>query len=1215
MKKRNNTVNEVANPFSALSKLKNAYQSFKYGSALPKEIEAIKQARLATAIKQAELDAAKQALKQSKKLKQAEIDAVKAASKQAGKATVGREAGKASDEVSKGVLGKTKDIVTYPFRKPIKTTLGGVAAATGYEYLKDPKAPIGVLVGRGIDTAGEVASNVLDRAVEKGTEIAGDVISGYTGREPGSRTADADQAGDGKSQSALPQQTQPGGEETDSSGDWVRNPKSPRYDMPDTLKPYPPGSISYDDVRWSKEPQTAKEPPRLVPESFIAEQNLTDKELAQHFPDPNIRRAILAKAQQESGNKNVGEFSYAKNSNDYIRKVFKGNPHLAKVNDADLSRIKQSPEKFYDLVYGSLGGYKYRGRGPIQITGKDNYARIDRDLGLKGALVKDPDMLLRDPELAKAASIQYLKNSGLHKVTAKDQTDAAQRVIYSIGGPAYAPGSKRNNKVLTQITPYLNEPTKVAQNDTGVSPTKTKVAPGTDSKSPETRTGTATAAPDNKIAPDKKIVPPMAAVTDKSGTAVTDKSGPAVTNKSDSAVTDKSGPAVKDKSSPAAGDKTPADRVPQQAADTKTEPKKMASAGGIDLEKLEKARASGEDLYDFSKFLVKPGSPATVSEAKVLFKYQKFLMQEDNDLDSASRKYYGQREKKYGKTASELMTTSGGQFMTKADRLNQDKVDAALGAGKYRAGSAEANIALAKHFRQQADASAAQPNTSKNVDRDSGKAALPNTRPVPAAATVPQNLTPYSTAADVAGLTSLATAGASLTGKVAPKLATVAGKVLPGVNIAYQTADAARRATLGDYTGAGIAGVSAVPILAIPGTVAQAVRDKYRTGAFFPSDEEIKQGKSDGYYKSQGGYWKSQGSDYDSTYMPENASRNLKERKNIMNKKQQLKKKIGKLQETRRNLVQGLHDHALAEGKVDAAVRFANMLRSLGGGAEALPGTVIRKGGQTFDKIRGVDSELKYANRANAADIKSLDDIKNLTNKKPAVWRQGQAAAADVPAVSPAAAKAAAEISAKTGKPLSKTLSTLIGAAGGGLIGYGLASGDKDQAPLPTPTPTPTPTPPSPPAPRPENRPRPRPENRPRPRPENRPTPSTVDSITDTNIDQETPDTYWTNRSSTRPSTGTLFDIPAEPPRPSNRSIISDYETLLQRQQEKDRTVPQSVIDLMTKGKQDNLPYAADEEATRARDALKQSLAYQTQMKDIQNESLDRLKFLAGLKK
>lgn len=93
-------------------------------------------------------------------------------------------------------------------------------------------------------------------------------------------------------------------------------------------------------------------------------------------------------------------------------------------------------------------------------------------------------------------------------------------------------------------------------------------------------------------------------------------------------------------------------------------------------------------------------------------------------------------------------------------------------------------------------------------------------------------------ARDAAAAAELATAGTQILPKVPAALKRVGAKVLPGVNVAYQGLDAVNRAKLGDPVGAGIATASAVPILAVPGTAVQAVRDKYRTGSFFPSDEE-----------------------------------------------------------------------------------------------------------------------------------------------------------------------------------------------------------------------------------------------------------------------------------------------------------------------------------------------------------------------------------------
>jgi putative chitinase len=44
-------------------------------------------------------------------------------------------------------------------------------------------------------------------------------------------------------------------------------------------------------------------------------------------------------------------------------------------------------------------GYRYRGRGPIQLTGKSNYTECSDFLFQDDTLIKDPDMLL-DPEYA-----------------------------------------------------------------------------------------------------------------------------------------------------------------------------------------------------------------------------------------------------------------------------------------------------------------------------------------------------------------------------------------------------------------------------------------------------------------------------------------------------------------------------------------------------------------------------------------------------------------------------------------------------------------------------------------------------------------------------------------------------------------------------------------------------------------------------------------------
>ena len=68
----------------------------------------------------------------------------------------------------------------------------------------------------------------------------------------------------------------------------------------------------------------------------------------------------------------------------------------------------RKPEMIANRVYGNrMGngdeasgeGYKFRGRGPIQLTGKDNYTACSDFLFQDDTLVQNPDMLL-DPEYA-----------------------------------------------------------------------------------------------------------------------------------------------------------------------------------------------------------------------------------------------------------------------------------------------------------------------------------------------------------------------------------------------------------------------------------------------------------------------------------------------------------------------------------------------------------------------------------------------------------------------------------------------------------------------------------------------------------------------------------------------------------------------------------------------------------------------------------------------
>jgi len=90
---------------------------------------------------------------------------------------------------------------------------------------------------------------------------------------------------------------------------------------------------------------------------------------------------------------------------------------------------ERKPEKIANLVYGSrMGngaettgeGYKFRGRGYIQLTGKDNYKAFDAVV--TESIVDNPDLVATKYPLLSAAWFFY--KNGLHKIADKGATDA-----------------------------------------------------------------------------------------------------------------------------------------------------------------------------------------------------------------------------------------------------------------------------------------------------------------------------------------------------------------------------------------------------------------------------------------------------------------------------------------------------------------------------------------------------------------------------------------------------------------------------------------------------------------------------------------------------------------------------------------------------------------------------------------------------------------------
>ena len=90
---------------------------------------------------------------------------------------------------------------------------------------------------------------------------------------------------------------------------------------------------------------------------------------------------------------------------------------------------QRKPEKIANIVYANrMGngpqasgeGFKFRGRGYIQLTGKDNYSAFDKVV--EDDILANPDLVATKYPLLSAA--WFFHKNGLHKIADEGATDA-----------------------------------------------------------------------------------------------------------------------------------------------------------------------------------------------------------------------------------------------------------------------------------------------------------------------------------------------------------------------------------------------------------------------------------------------------------------------------------------------------------------------------------------------------------------------------------------------------------------------------------------------------------------------------------------------------------------------------------------------------------------------------------------------------------------------
>ncbi len=230
--------------------------------------------------------------------------------------------------------------------------------------------------------------------------------------------------------------------------------------------------------------------------------NLTIKDVPKPFVDAFKERGItnpnsIVAYYKISGKetKALGgpeNMDYSGTSNKNIVKLFgepnswrgtnKSNPrNLNYLPPEQLNWLKADPERFGQFLYGkqrakivpdakqgfrmvfdkpedqqsAQDGWNYRGRGHVQITGRDQYAKVSQELFGDDRLLKNPD-LVNDPAIGLKASAAYAKLYGnAHQDQSKNTADSLNKALVTVGGSTkYAPGGRMYQKQLTRINDF-----------------------------------------------------------------------------------------------------------------------------------------------------------------------------------------------------------------------------------------------------------------------------------------------------------------------------------------------------------------------------------------------------------------------------------------------------------------------------------------------------------------------------------------------------------------------------------------------------------------------------------------------------------------------------------------------------------------------------------------------------------------------------------------
>ena len=166
--------------------------------------------------------------------------------------------------------------------------------------------------------------------------------------------------------------------------------------------------------------------------------NLFDNLLSPAGIDSKERVCMfLAQCGHESG----GFSKFTENLN-YSAKGLRGTFPKYFPDDATAIAYERKPEKIANKVYGgrmgngpesSGDGFKYRGLGLIQLTGKDNFSAFSKDTGID--VVTDPEKYRSNLSVIIKTAIWFWNKNNLNKYAdAKDIVGATKKINGGMNG-------------------------------------------------------------------------------------------------------------------------------------------------------------------------------------------------------------------------------------------------------------------------------------------------------------------------------------------------------------------------------------------------------------------------------------------------------------------------------------------------------------------------------------------------------------------------------------------------------------------------------------------------------------------------------------------------------------------------------------------------------------------------------------------------------------